>query len=268
MPGLPAMVPLVRELETDMLRTLLTALVLTGVLSTAAAAFEIDQMTDQERAIFRSEIRDYLLENPEVLMEAISVLEERRAAEAAAQEDLLLSENHDEIYNDGFSYVGGNPDGDLVVVEFLDYRCGYCKRAFPSVEELLATDGNIRFIVKEFPILGEESVLASRYAIATKMVAGDEAYKKAHDTLMTWGGPVNEAALARISRTLKADHVDILAKMYEDDVTETIERNRALGAKLQIQGTPSFIMGDVFVRGYLELDQMRNMVRLVREEQS
>ena len=251
-----------------MLRTLITALVSVGILSSAASAFEIDQMTDQERSIFRSEIRDYLLENPEVLMEAIAVLEERRAAEAAAQEDLLLSENHEEIFNDGFSYVGGNPDGDVVVVEFLDYRCSFCKRAFPSVEELLATDGNIRFIVKEFPILGEESVLASRYAIATKMIAGDEAYKAVHDTLMTWGGNVNEGALARISRSLGLEHVDILARMYEDDVSEIIQRNRALGATLQIQGTPSFIMNDVFVRGFMELDQMRNMVRLIREEKS
>ena len=251
-----------------MLRTTLTALALSATLTASASAFEIDQMTDQERAIFRSEIRDYLIENPEVLMEAIAVLEERRAAEAAASEDQMLSDNYGAIFDDGYSYVGGNPDGDVTVVEFLDYRCGYCKRAYPAVEELLTSDGNIRFIVKEFPILGEESVLASRYAIATKMVAGDEAYKNMHDSLMEWGGNVTQGTLSRIAGKLGLDHAEILAKMYEDDVTEIIQKNRELGAKLQIQGTPSFVMGETFVRGYVELDQMRELIRLIREERS
>lgn len=250
-----------------MLRSLLTSLALTAVLAPAASAFDIDQMTDNERTIFRSEIRDYLLENPEVLMEAIQVLEQRRADQAASQEKLMLSENFDEIFNDGYSFVGGNPDGDVTMVEFLDYRCGYCKRAFPAVEELIATDGNIRFVVKEFPILGDASVLASRYAIAAKMLAGDEVYKALHDKLMTWNGEVNEAALARLSRGLDMDHDAVLAKMDDPEISEIITRNRELAARLQIQGTPSFVVGETFIRGFAELEQMREIVRLVREEQ-
>lgn len=236
-------------------------------LAPAASAFDIDQMTDNERTIFRSEIRDYLLENPEVLMEAIQVLEERRARQAADQEQLLLSTHNDAIFNDGYSFVGGNPDGDVTLVEFLDYRCGFCKRAFPEVEELLASDGNIRFVVKEFPILGEASVLASRYAIAAKILAGDEVYKELHDNLMVWNGDINEAALARASRGLDLDHEAVLDKMNDDDVSEIIQKNRELGSILQIQGTPTFIVGDAFIRGYAELEQMREIVRLVREEQ-
>ena len=105
-------------------------------------------MTDAERAYFRAEVRAYLLENPEVLMEAIAVLEEKRNSDAAATDAVLLETNADEIFNDPASWVGGNPDGDITVVEFMDYRCGYCKKAFDEVKELIASDGNIRFIVK------------------------------------------------------------------------------------------------------------------------
>lgn len=250
-----------------MVRLLLRALPLALVLFQPAMAFEIDQMSDEDRRIFRSEVRDFLLENPEVLMEAIAILEERRASEAAAQELQLIAENRQEIYDDGYSYVGGNPDGDVTIVEFLDYRCGFCKRAFPIVEELLEVDGNIRFVIKEFPILGEPSVVGSRYAIAAKMLAGDEVYKELHDRLMTWNGELNEAALARISRGLELDHEAVLGRMNEDDVTEIISKNRALGQTLQIQGTPTFLIGETFVRGLAELEQMRQIVELVREEQ-
>jgi protein-disulfide isomerase len=249
-----------------MFRSGILAAVMTLTAFGPAAAFEIDAMTDVERDIFRAEIRDYLIENPEVLMEAIAVLEERRAQEAAMAEESMLSDNRDAIFNDGYSYVGGNPDGDVTIVEFMDYRCGFCKRAFPAVEELIASDGNIRFIVKEFPILGEQSTMASRYAIAAKMVSGDEVYKAVHDSLMTWSGQITPATLGRISSGTGVDHEAALAKMNDDDVTEIIERNRALAQALQIQGTPSFIMGENFVRGFVELEQMRAIVDGIRNE--
>ncbi len=249
-----------------MFRALLTALALVVTVS-AAHAFDIESMTEQERDIFRSEIRDYLLENPEVLMEAIGVLEERRAAEAAANESAMLEQYRGDIFNDGYSWVGGNPEGDVTIVEFLDYRCGFCKRAHPEVQALLAGDGGIRLIVKEYPILGAESELASRYAIAAKIIAGDEAYSAVHDALMEWQGPVNPGALGRIAREAGiADHEAVLAEMESDTVSGIIGANRALGQTLQIQGTPSFIMGDTFVRGYVDLEQMQSIVDSIRAD--
>ncbi len=250
-----------------MLRTTIASIALMSALAAPAAAFDITEMSDQERSIFRSEIRDYLLENPEVLMEAIQSLEARRNQEAVAAEYSMLEDNRDAIFNDGYSFVGGNPDGDVTIVEFLDYRCSFCKRAFPEVEELIASDGNIRFIVKEFPILGEDSVLGSRYAIAAKMVEGDEAYKDIHDMLMLLGGALTEGSIARISKDLELDHDAITARMNDDDVSAIIASNQALGRTLQIQGTPTFIMGDNFVRGYVDLNQMRQIVESIRSEQ-
>ena len=229
-----------------------------------AAAFDIESMTEGERAAFRSEIRDYLLEHPEVLMEAISVLEERRERDAVTRDSDAIERLHDSIFNDGFSYVGGNPDGDVTLVEFLDYRCGFCKRAFPAVEELVASDGNIRFIVKEFPILGDQSTLAARYAIAAKLVAGDADYKRVHDTLMQHDGAVTEGFLARTSRELGLDHDAITELMGNKDVAAVIGKNHALAQALNVQGTPGFILGDIILRGFLELEQMREIVADIR----
>ena len=250
-----------------MFRTILTAMTF-SLIATIGHAFDIESMSDEERATFRAEIRAYLLENPEVIMEAVQILETRRAEQAAQAELALFRDNREEIYNDGVSYIGGNPDGDVTIVEFLDYRCGYCKRAFPSVEQLLESDGNIRFIVKEFPILGEASVLASRYALSVKFSAGDEAYKQVHDKLMLHNGDINEGYLARLSRELGVDHGDVAARMDSQEVLDVIAANRQLGQKLAIQGTPSFVMGENFVRGFVELDQMRAIVESIRNEQS
>lgn len=250
-----------------MFRTFLMTSALCLATALPASATDIDAMTDGEREAFRAEVRAYLLDNPEVLMEAIAVLEERRTQDAAQAEVAMIENFGEEIFNDGYSYVGGNPDGDITVVEFLDYQCSFCKRAFPAVEELIASDGNIRFIVKEFPILGDASVLGSRYAIAVKNLYGDDAYKTIHDELMLLRGGLTPQTLVRLSEDQNFDHNDIRAEMDNEDITRIIDANRDLAARLQIQGTPSFIMGDTFVRGFLELDQMRQVVASERQNQ-
>lgn len=247
-----------------MIRVLALALALAPV---SVGATDIGAMTEEEREAFRNEVREYLLENPEIIMEAVQVLEERRNLAAAQREQEMLDQNREEIFNDGYSYVGGNPDGDVTIVEFLDYRCGFCKRAFPEVEELIATDGNIRFIVKEFPILGPASTLGSQYAIAVKNLEGDDAYKFVHDELMQLRSELNDAALSRLSKEYSFDHDAILAEMGSEEVTRIIDANRELGNRLEIQGTPTFVMGENFVRGYVDLAQMRAIVDAIRAEQ-
>ena len=243
-----------------MLRTLFAAPALALCMALPASALDLTQMTDEERAIFREEIRAYLLENPQVIMEAVAVLEEREAA-AQAQADLsLVSDNAADIFDDGFSWVGGNPDGDITLVEFLDYRCGFCKRAHGEVAKLLETDGNIRLIVKEFPILGEQSLLASRFAIATKQVAGDDAYKGVNDALMAMNGDFNMRTLRRMASTFGLDADAIEAQMDTEAVTDEIRRTRALAQRLQITGTPTFVLQDELLRGYLPYDEMQVLV--------
>ncbi len=224
------------------------------------AALDLSQMTDEERQVFREEVRAYLMDNPQVIIEAVTLLEERQA-EAQTQADLnLVSDNAEAIFDDGFSWVGGNPEGDITLVEFLDYKCGYCKRAHGEVAKLLSTDGNIRLIVKEFPILGEQSMLASRFAIAVKLVEGGDAYKAVGDALMTVNGDISLPVLRRLSNTLGMDTAAIEARMDSDEVTAEISATRALAQKLSISGTPTFVLEDEMLRGYLPYDQMMLIV--------
>lgn len=231
-----------------------------------AQAFDVTNMSDDERSALREEIRSYLLDNPEIIMEAVSVLEQRQADAQAMGDVDLVRVNADAIFDDGHSWVGGNPDGDITLVEFTDYRCGFCRRAHTEVEQLLAADGNIRFIVKEFPILGEESVMSSRFAIAVKQIAGDDAYKAAHDMLITFRGPITPDALERMASDLDLDGTAILEQMMSDDVTQIIAENHALAGRLQISGTPTFVLEDQLLRGYLPLADMQTLVQQTRQQ--
>jgi len=231
------------------------------------AALDLAAMTAAERAAFQNEIRTYLLENPEVIMEAVAVLEERQAGQQADADASLVQVNGADLFEDANSFVGGNLEGDLTLVEFVDYRCGYCRKAHDEVAQLIEADGNIRFIVKEFPILGEASVVSSRFAVATKLVAGDEAYKAVSDALIKLKSDVEESVLrALASSSLSLDPDAILAKMESDEVTAVIAENRALGQRLNISGTPTFVMGNQILRGYMPLAQMQEIAEDIRSE--
>lgn len=223
-------------------------------------ALDLNEMSPEERQIFQQEVRTYLLENPEVIMEAVQVLEARQQQQQELADLSLVTDNAADLFDDGYSWVGGNPDGDITLVEFLDYRCGYCRRAHDEVAELLAIDGNIRLIVKEFPILGEQSVLASQFAIATKQIAGDDAYKSLADALMTFSGDMNIRNLRRLAGNFGVDVDAIEAHMDSDAVADEIRATRALAQRLQISGTPTFVLQDELLRGYLPFDQMLAIV--------
>jgi len=240
-----------------------TAVTLLG--ATGAGASDITALSPVEREALRAEMRAYLLENPEVLLEAIQVLETRQQVAEAAGEQALIAANAAELFEDGHSFVAGNPEGDVTLVEFFDYRCGFCRRAHPEVAELLQSDGNIRLVAKEFPILGEDSVAASRLAIATLRVAGPEAYEALHDELMTMRGPVDARSGARVLQRLGHDPEPVLAEMETEAVSTIIAQNHALAQRLGISGTPTFVLGDRMLRGYMSLDQMRAVVAETRE---
>lgn len=243
------------------------ALTLAAALTaTTALAGGLGEMTDEERAAFREEVKAYLLENPEIIVEAMTVLQTRED-EAAYQRDIeMLKANADAIFNSSSDWVGGNPDGDIVLVEFMDYRCGYCRKAYSEVEELVKTDGNIRFVLKEFPILGEESLLASQFAISVRLLHGDDAYKAAHDALIAFRGDVNAESLGRLAQELGHDPAAITDKMASEEVKAVITANHDLATVMEINGTPTFVIDETLVRGYVPLDGMRQIVEGQRNE--
>ncbi|MEM7669715.1 MAG: DsbA family protein, partial [Pseudomonadota bacterium] len=222
-------------------------------------------LSQGQRQQLRAEVRAYLLENPEVIVEALQLLEERRAQEALQADRDLVSNNFQAIYEDGHSYVGGNPEGDVTLVEFSDYRCGFCKQAHPDIARVLQADPNVRLIIKEFPILGPDSVAAGRMAIAAKAL--DEGrYGGLNDALMSYPGNLTERAAYRIAESEGYD-VDSLRELAaSDETTVKLEANYRLAQTIGIRGTPGFIVGDEIIRGLLPANELLALIDAERRE--
>lgn len=217
-------------------------------------------MSDAERDEFGAAVRAYLLENPEVIMEAVAVLEQRQAEQAAVSDQQLVAQYADQLFNDGYSHIAGNPEGTLMMVEFTDYKCGYCKRAHGEVLQLLDANPDIRLVVKEYPILGEESILAARAAISVLINEGDEVYALFNDALMLENGPINEISLPLIAESAGADSAAMMEMINAELVTQIIRSNRTLGQQMDVSGTPTFVVANQMLRGYVPLAQMQMIV--------
>lgn len=223
-------------------------------------------MTEAERKALRDEVRAYLLDHPEVLIEAMDVLQQREEDAALARDVQTVSTHNDLIFNNPNDWVGGNPNGDITLVEFMDYRCGYCRKAYDEVDALIKTDGNIRFVVKEFPILGEASMLSAQFAIALRQLHGDAAYAKAHDALMTLRGEPTVETLARLATDLGFEAQPVLDRMNAPEVMVVIQENHALAQQMEITGTPAFVLKDMVMRGYAPLETMQDFVADARAD--
>ncbi len=241
----------------------LSALALSSAQS--ASALDLSAMSAEEKAAFGDAVRGYLLENPEVIFEAVDVLKAQQVQEEASQDANLVNVNAKDIFDDGYSYVGGNLEGDITLVEFMDYRCGYCRKAHTDVMQLIESDGNIRYIVKELPILGDASVQSSKFAIAVKQLYGDEAYKSMYEALINFTGEPTSDALSQLSVTFGLDAANILDRMESDDVLAEIANTRALAQRLNINGTPTFVLQDELVRGYVPFEGLQQIVATKRD---
>ncbi len=237
----------------------------------AAAAQEAQDETaakpfdPAEEEAIRQLVREYLLAHPEVVIEAAQAyraqqeeLQEQRAREALVSQREALDRDPD-------SPVIGNPDGDVVVVEFFDYRCPYCVRVADTLRETVEADGNIRLVMKELPILGPESVTAARMALAADKQDG---YEDLHFALMTAPGKLNETKAFKIAEDLGLDMDQLRRDMQAPEIDEMLQRNLALAQALQINGTPGFVIGDQIVRGALDMDTLRHLVEATRANSS
>jgi protein-disulfide isomerase len=234
--------------------------------SSISIAMDINNLTNADRKVLQKEIRRYILENPDIIFEAADIVRKREAALEVQEDEELIQSNFNEIFYDNYSYVGGNPDGDITIVEFVDYKCGYCRKAAELVRELIAKDDNIRFVVKEFPILGEASLVSSKFAIAVKNIGGPEKYKVAHDILLALTAEPTEIYLRRIAKELELNPEELFEAMQSDLVAQEIDQTGELAQKLQISGTPTFILGDQFLRGFVPLEILSKAIQSERKK--
>ena len=169
----------------------------------------------------------------------------------------------DELFKDPTSPVGGNPNGDVTIVEFFDYQCGYCKRVFPRLEKLLIDDSNLRFVFKEMPILGPNSVFAARAALAARK-QGEKQYVAFHKVMMASRGSLNKASVLRFATDAGLDVERLKGDMEDDNINDMIRRNLKLADALSINGTPAFVIGDTIVRGAVDLLKLKILVERAR----
>ena len=216
-----------------------------------------------QRAEMEKIIREYLLANPEIVIEAIQIYREREEKAQQLRAQAALAHSKELLINDPDSPVGGNPKGDVTIVEFFDYRCGYCKRILPTLQEVLNTDKNVRVVFKEFPILGPLSVFASQAALAAHKL-DPKKYEAFHNAMMATPGGLSEKRVLRLAKEQGYDPTAIRKEMEAPDIQERIRKNHLLAETLNIRGTPAFVIGNELVPGAVDLDQLRQLIAQAR----
>lgn len=213
-------------------------------------------------------IEAYLRENPEVIISALEQYQrDQRIAQQEQQaqaDEALVADNAEEIFRDGYSLVAGNPEGDITVVEFSDYNCGYCKRAHTEVAKFIENDGNIRLVIKEFPILGPGSTLAGRAALASAMQQNGEKYEEFNDALMKHRGSHTEATVLEIAEEIGLDADQLQSDMESAEIDAMMKRTFELADKLSINGTPAFVIGNQVVRGFVPAEELEKLAETAR----
>jgi protein-disulfide isomerase len=245
----------------------LGALALVGAIAAAPAAQaqSASVFNDQQKQAIGEIVKDYLLKNPEILTEVMTELEKRQTEAQRVAQAAALKETRETLLNAPHSFVAGNPKGDVTLVEFFDYNCGYCKRALSDVRTLVKADPKLRVVLKDFPVLGPDSVEASRVALAVKnQLQGDKLFDYHVKVLETRGRVNGERAMA-VAKEMGVDMARLQKDMDNPAIRDALQENVSLGDKLGLSGTPAFIVGDEVIAGAVGLDPLKQVVAGVRE---
>ena len=222
--------------------------------STTPAMAKQDTIDPARRAEVEQIIHDYLIAHPEVIPEAIQVLRERQTGSAIAQHANVL-------FHDPDTPVAGNPKGDVTIVEFFDYACGYCKIMLPHLQKALAADGNIRLVLKDFPILSDASVTAAKVALAARLQGK---YVPFHMALMGARGRLTDDLIYQTARDVGLDVAKLKTDMNRPDIAQAIQQNRQLASALGVSGTPGLVIGNNVVSGALSYGDLMARVKKIR----
>lgn len=228
-----------------------------GVLAVPLVAQDKNRFSDQQRDQVKELVREYILENPEIISEAIMALQAREEEARADQQAAALSTHRNALLNPNENTIIGNPSGDVTVVEFFDYNCGYCKSMFPAVKEILEEDSDVRMVMKEFPILGPGSVIAARAALASREQGK---YAELHMALLSHKGALNQNSVEAVAKNIGLNVEKLRVDMEKPEINEILGNNMALARDLGIEGTPALIIGKTLVPGAIGVDRLRNLI--------
>jgi protein-disulfide isomerase len=222
-----------------------------------------DIAADMPQAEFERRVRDYLLDHPEVIMEAVSRFEARQRTEEESAGQKVVQQRAEEIFRDPDSPVVGNPNGDVTLVEFFDYNCPYCRQMGPVMVQAEAADPKLRIVYKEFPILGPNSVFAAKVALAAHKQGK---YGEFHKALMQVRGVTDDARTLAVAGQVGLDSERLKTDMQDAAIQGLIDRNMALAHALHINGTPGFVVGDRILAGATDLKSLQAAIQEAREK--
>ena len=231
----------------------------------APAAGHAQSFNDQQKTELQSIIHEYLVQHPEVLQEAMAELEKRQVAADAEEAKAAVKNNAQTLFDTSRQVVVGNAQGDVTLVEFFDYNCGYCKRALTDLTDLMKDDSKLRVVLKEFPVLGPGSQEAAQVAIAARMQdKSGKKYFDFHQRLLSGRGQADRARALAAAKEAGFDMAKLERDMASPEVKATIEENMKLAEQLGLNGTPSYVVGSDVVVGAVGLEALKGKVKAAR----
>jgi protein-disulfide isomerase len=237
------------------------SLALAGTAPALADSFSADQREEIGKII-----KDYLLTHPEVMQDVMAELEKRQQSAEAEKHRAAVIEHKATLFSSPHQVVLGNPQGNVTMVEFFDYNCGFCKRAMSDMLDLIKNDSNLKFVLKEFPVLGEGSVDAARVAVAARMQdATGKKYIEFHQKLLGSRGAADKMRALAVAKEVGFDMPRLERDMGSDEVKKTIEENMKLAEALGVNGTPSYVVGEEVVIGAVGVDALREKISAERK---
>lgn len=245
-------------------RNLLAGAAAALLVSVAAVPSQAQKFSPDQRGEIEKIIKEYLIKHPEVLQEAVQELEKRQAAVEADRSKVALAQNQEKVFNSKHQVVVGNPQGDVTMVEFFDYNCGYCKRAMADKVELIKSDPKLRVVLKEFPVLGPGSIEAAQVAVAVRMQAPQK-YFDFHQRLLGGRGQADKGRALAAARDAGLDMARIEKDLQSPEVKATLEEVMSVAEALGINGTPTYVVGDNVVAGAVGVNALRQQIAAARK---
>jgi protein-disulfide isomerase len=238
-------------------------LALVAALPAASAAATDPGFSDAQKGAIEAIVHDYLLQHPDVMIEALRVANNKLKAEAKDRAAIEVKRHAQELFHDPQTPSVGNPNGDVTMVEFFDYQCPYCKADEEVVQKLLSQDKRLRIAYKDLPLLGPASLTAARAALAARLQHKYDAFRL---VMLGMKGQLSDETVFVVAKAVGLD-IDRLKKDMEDPAVERqVEANLALGKELQITGTPTFVVGSQVVEGAIDLSGMKELVATARKK--
>jgi protein-disulfide isomerase len=250
---------------TTRLRPFVLATVLTLAALPTAAPVRADSFSPAQRGEIEHIVKDYLIKHPEVLQQVIGEMEKRQAAADAERHKLAVHSHAKVLFSSPHQVTLGNPKGDVTMVEFFDYNCGYCKHALADMMALLNTDAKLKVVLKEFPVLGQGSVEAAHVAVAVRMQDPDgKKYLAFHQKLLGGRGHADKAHALAVAREVGLDMARIEKDMASPEVKTSLAENFKLAELLGLNGTPSYVVGSDVIVGAIGLKGLTEKVNIAR----